>query len=537
MKKVIASIISIIISMNLTVLPVKNAHKAIAFTSEKQTVATIQLAGIPNNSFLKPNTNYSFILTSSKSFNKIELRYYGREDINYNSNVLTYHVLGDYNYNLPKSATYETFNTYNASSGSLDHYLYPYYDPISNTFCKNNMVLVITHTDGTKTNYQVKSNVLYTCQDNLTYYSSRDTSFYYNNSTNSSFISAATEYYNNFPYVYNCLSYALHQEAAGWQWPFNTGSYQEVIDWLDIYQDYSQNTTSNHNWCRIIAYGDTSSIIHFARVTDWDANGVPIEINSKWGQWEVVHSNGIDTFADNSGLGQPKLYFNKNINNSDGITYCSVTGTYYDSTYKTWNSTTNSFDYIDTVFEYANTTLSSNETEKYVHSREPKQSPSELYDAYITYKNKIDNYQKSIENPISYVIMDDAAGAANKFIRTAVRYIPTIFDIASSDNYEDIDTRIAQFVIIRLLNAPFYYSDPNEYLAFGKKKLQDATNAVSSIGDNITATDCISLQEQYGYLIAPALKAIKKLHLLQLPGSYDYLNREQICELAMLFES
>lgn len=65
--------------------------------------------------------------------------------------------------------------------------------------------------------------------------------------------------------------------------------------------------------------------------------------------------------------------------------------------------------------------------------------------------------------------------------------------------------------------------------------LQEATDAVSQIGDSVTAADCAELQKHYGYLIAPALQDMGKLDLLQIDADSLCQSPEQIAGFARCF--
>jgi hypothetical protein len=224
------------------------------------------------------------------------------------------------------------------------------------------------------------------------------------------------------------------------------------------------------------------------------------------------------------------MYFNKT--NGSSITYCSATGTYYDSNYKTWNSSTQSFDYIDVVFNGTGIIQNCISDSPNYHT---KQSPAELHEIYSTYRQKVDAYRDSIIDPISYIVMDDENGAADTFIEASIPYYATVFDAATTYEYEDFDVRSAQFVITSLLDLHVYYSEPDEYLVSGKEQYKLAANEVDSLGDKITAEDCKALQLKYGYLITPELQKIGKIDLLQVNESDYNCTIDQLVEFARYF--
>ena len=62
-----------------------------------------------------------------------------------------------------------------------------------------------------------------------------------------------------------------------------------------------------------------------------------------------------------------------------------------------------------------------------------------------------------------------------------------------------------------------------------------ASDAVSALGEKITAEDVAGLQETYGYMIAPALQDIGKLDLLQIDPDSPCQDAEKLAEFARYF--
>ena len=476
---------------------------------------------IEDGAFLEFETSYNFDVVSNKEFNHVTVKLYGHF---VGSDDLSGYVVADRNYNTAvRNTNGITFNT------APVRRLTPYYNPTTGMYLKNNLVFDIAHPDGTHSVKSIHCNIV---AHELDFYREKDSTFYYNSPTENAFISSKTGKGNIVDAnLYNCISYVLHEETNGWMWPFeNLASGEDVTSWLSE-KGYDKNTESNHSFCRIIAYGQydpnigDDSIAHFARVTDWGADGTPLEINSKWGQLEVIHSASIAPFAEGDNYGVPLLYYNLITENNASICYNPVTNTYYDSTYKTWNEATNSYDYIDVLYNFG-------QPKRTAPSQlEKKQCSDELARIYRNYKDKIDKYAETIPNldMLSYVVMDDEKGAAEELINSSAPYLKEVFEIATHGGYENFDVRTAQFIINNVLDLHVLYSQPDQYLKDVKKQLKLATDAVEKYGAGITADECRKLQAEYGYLIVPALKDMGNADLLQLEKTGEIDMITEIC--------
>lgn len=107
---------------------------------------------------------------------------------------------------------------------------------------------------------------------------------------------------------YNCAAYAVDVYD---QW-FNAGNTlsdavafmtkQSGSSWANRSgTTYTQQSSSA--WCKVIYYNG----VHFAKVTGWDAYGNVVYITSKWGNAEVIDSDGANAFE--STYGSPAAYF------------------------------------------------------------------------------------------------------------------------------------------------------------------------------------------------------------------------------------
>lgn len=502
-------------------------------TAIPASAAQVTITGLEDGSFLKKDTLYYLTASSSQSFKKLEIYYYGHYP-NYDDHDSFNMYTMEYNTPVTSDSSI-SINPHDAL------FLGPYYDTSTGSFERNNLVFTFTHANNTKSTYAMNCSVLSYLP---AYFSSLDTTFYYTDPTHNSVVSSKT-YIGELDsggneitpqMTYNCLAYALHAETGGWQWPFGNYAGSAAVTYYLDGEGYSQNTTTNHSFCHIIAYGLYDSNYysmnakHFAKVTDWSADGTPIEINSKWGPAETVHSTSITPFTSATHYGTPFLYFNKKTNNNASICYNPVTNTYYDSNYKTWNSTTQSYDYINTMFSTSNAKQTSNPIES-------KKCSKELAEIYQKYDNKIQNYKITIPayEIISYVITDDENGAADELITSSIPYFDQVFDIATQDGYTNFNARTAQFIINNVLHLNVFYSQPDKYLSDVSEQFDEATAAVKNYGSIISRADCSKLQEKYGYLIAPALKDIGKLEYLTIEKTDACQDLDALVDLCELF--
>lgn len=480
--------------------------------------AQVGLYWIDNNSFLERDTTYYFGLYDGDGITNAQVKYHCQPLTGTNTNFTV--DVASYTLDSP---------IYWLGGGSFNTASIQNYGPWYNSgFLKNRLDFTVTHPDNTTSTTSINCDVL---AKSTSWYEDRDSTIYYNTPTNNSFISFKTGNYSNFGdyAIYNCLSYSIHAESEGWLWPF--GDYATnaaVVYYLDG-KGYTQNTTTNHSFCHVIAYGSNNNIAHFAKVTDWASDGTPIEINSKWGGLEVIHSSSTAPFTSAISYGNPILYFNKSSNNTASICYNSTTNTYYDSNYKTWDPYSQTYHYIDVLFP-SSSPQSTPESEMFCSD--------ELAQIYNKYTEKITAYAHSIPDfdSISYVITDDENGAADELITESIPYFDQVFDIATQSGYKNFDARTAQFIITNALHLNVFYSTPNEYLCDVQEQLKAATNAVKAYGSNISRADCNELQEKYGYLIAPALQDIGKLEYLSLEKTDACQDIDKLIKLCHLFE-
>lgn len=99
----------------------------------------------------------------------------------------------------------------------------------------------------------------------------------------------------------NCLAYALGSGTSiMWYWPTDTPLLSDVIKEMGT-RRWKQVSASE---AQIIAYGYGDKVYHFAKKTGSNV------IESKWGSFEAVSNNCINTFdAFKTDYGTPLAYF------------------------------------------------------------------------------------------------------------------------------------------------------------------------------------------------------------------------------------
>jgi hypothetical protein len=152
----------------------------------------------------------------------------------------------------------------------------------------------------------------------LSGYRGVDPNFYYASPTSSNFAGVATGFAaaaHGTTGTYNCLAYAV-DVTTSWQWPWSYNpTYNEVVSYMNKSGSFSTRpgttyltaSTSRMVGAKVIAYGTSGAIKHFAKVTTWDASGYPVKVSSKWGCWELVNSANSAPFT--SVYGSPLGYF------------------------------------------------------------------------------------------------------------------------------------------------------------------------------------------------------------------------------------
>lgn len=203
-------------------------------------------------------------------------------------------------------------------------------------------------------------------------------------------------------------------------------------------------------------------------------------------------------------------------------------GEYYDSDLMTWNPDTKSYDYIQR--DPASIPQTMNVEAAYELVPYTGTVPEELEEAFLAAEETIEplsNFDSSFPCP--------TPEASRMVAECCTRYFADTFEIAVT--YGDYFA-YAQNAVQSILdiNALFYQSVKGGYFYDRTHQhYEDAAEAILALGKNITADDCTALQEEYGYLIAPALEDLGKLDLLQIDPDAPCTDPEQLAEFARYF--
>lgn len=168
----------------------------------------------------------------------------------------------------------------------------------------------VTATDGTGTT-KVSNNCTF-CYTNQTSYSSMDSTFFYYSEYANPFGGCFTGQGGNpvaLGWTYNCMAYALGLVPGGWLWPTGWGiqpSYPQVSSVMSGTYGYTQCSQTAFSGAQVIYYSGG----HFSRVNVWDINGMPSQIMSKWGGWELLSSLSATPFTGKQ-YGSAIGYFKK----------------------------------------------------------------------------------------------------------------------------------------------------------------------------------------------------------------------------------
>lgn len=256
---------------------------------------------VPDNAFILKGNDLSVYGYGAKPVKQVILSYDCRVGVNLNySSTKTITV-----YNQSPAYYFDVSFTPNFDNNQPFSFPYPYfystglqYGPFLN--------IKVIYNDNTYTYNQVK---LSFATHSASYFTTRDTSFYYYTSDYNSFVDSATGLVTDQICSYNCLSYVLGE--SGWNINSNFYNTSTVIQAM-TQKGYYSYPYSNHTRPQIVAYVNDGSITHFARVTAWDSSNNPTQIVSKWGQLELIHSNGVNPFNSYTGsdsYGHAAFYF------------------------------------------------------------------------------------------------------------------------------------------------------------------------------------------------------------------------------------
>ncbi|XID91657.1 hypothetical protein ACF3MZ_24630 [Paenibacillaceae bacterium WGS1546] len=106
--------------------------------------------------------------------------------------------------------------------------------------------------------------------------------------------------------VLHCLAYALGLTTT-WLWPWKNSSNVEIyptVSQVDTYMESIGYTKTSSSDAKVIAYGSTNSVVHFAK-----KSGSSTSI-AKWGSLEVMSSSGLSPYnAAPGGYGPAVAYY------------------------------------------------------------------------------------------------------------------------------------------------------------------------------------------------------------------------------------
>lgn len=259
---------------------------------------------------------------------------------------------------------------------------------------------------------------------------------------------------------------------------------------------------------------------------DYDPNWTTAEIEQK--RAELPEKEFVEYMNERA-----KIMFK-----CDYIKYNLATDSYYDTTVKQWNG----YRFIPA----SNKPLTDEELEEAIAESDAKEAekkaqcaalPDDLRQAFDTYADAMK--ADSAEHPEyifrSDVRYDDGKGAYQALCKAAAPHMDLIWQLAMDDNssFQSYCQRIVIGILGRsgagIESADSFLHSQREYM------YQPAQDAVNAIGDAITAEDCASLQAEYGYMIAPALKSLGKLDLMQIDPESPCTDAEQLAAFAAQF--
>lgn len=218
------------------------------------------------------------------------------------------------------------------------------------------------------------------------------------------------------------------------------------------------------------------------------------------------------------------------------IAYNPEKDEYYDTRFLAWNAEREDYDYLSPDGDdYRRPSAE----DAFAEIPYAGTEPAALTEAFLAYERAIQAYwdEQTEKDPSfalrSFVPYEDDKGSYQSMCTACVPYWEDLFQIAASDGDDRNKAQTAVNGI--LLNGGFSQRKAGYYLDRMQKQYTDAADAVTALGESITAEDCAELQEQYGYLIAPALQDMGKLDLLQIDPESPCTDAEQLAECARYF--
>ena len=118
------------------------------------------------------------------------------------------------------------------------------------------------------------------------------------------------------PNTYNCTAYSVNVEN---KWMDNLLNNGPLNNSTEVENFMLKNTSKFQNrdgikYNSVCAVNEYPEVIwysnyHFAKVVEWNQDGTPKTIDSKWGRWELVRSQGYNVFT--SEYGSPIGYYKR----------------------------------------------------------------------------------------------------------------------------------------------------------------------------------------------------------------------------------
>lgn len=213
---------------------------------------------------------------------------------------------------------------------------------------------------------------------------------------------------------------------------------------------------------------------------------------------------------------------------------------WYDSDYMTWDAEKQAYSYLDNAARIEKQKAEGRYHESPIYECEPfsgeipaewKQAAAQFYEAE----------QKEIsEDPNAHLSSYLHIGQYGQkeyqaLVACSVPYFETCEKLSVTQNdYSYIAMMVVHDILdMKVISAN---GNPGEFLVRANSQYAAATEAVQAEGDALTAESVSKLQEDYGFMIAPALRDLGKLDLMQIPADAPCRDAEQLAAFADYFK-
>ena len=209
---------------------------------------------------------------------------------------------------------------------------------------------------------------------------------------------------------------------------------------------------------------------------------------------------------------------------------------YYDSRFMTWNAEKGDYDYLTPdPSEWRRVS----DEDSFAEISFEGTVPDSLKKAFDDYSNAMNRYyQERTENEPgfdtqSYLPFEDDKGSYRTMCSICAGEWDALYQIAASDGeYRNLAQAAVNGI---LLHGGQSQTKAGFYCCQMQEKYKEASEAVRSLGESITAADCTELEAKYGYLIAPALQEAGRLDLLPINPESPCTDTEMLAEFARCF--